>query len=287
MIISASRRTDIPAFYAPWFMNRLREKYVLVKNPYNPKRISRVSLEPADIDCIVFWTRDPRPLIERWSEFQAYGIPYYFLYTITGYGRELEPNVPSREESVTALIELSRLCGPGRVIWRYDPIIFTDTMDLDFHRRRFTELASRLEGYTQRCIMSFIMMYAKCRRRLKDAKVILPDEQMKRETASSLFAIAVLHGMELRACAESLDLSGTGVAPAACIDGRLIESISGSAVHTRKDPGQRKGCGCVRSVDIGSYDTCVHGCRYCYAVTGVEGALRNRKRHDPVSPLLL
>ncbi|HDP80118.1 MAG TPA: DUF1848 domain-containing protein [Spirochaetes bacterium] len=279
MIISASRRTDIPAFYTPWFLNRLREGYAMVKNPFNAKQDSRVFLGRGDVDCIVFWTRDPRPLLARWDEFSSYSMPCYFLFTITGYGRDLEPNVPSRDEAVAAFKDISKLLGPDRVIWRYDPLLFSDTIDLEFHRRRFGELAARLEGSTRTCVMSFITLYGKCRRQLKDFRILEPEANLKRETAAALNAVAAAHGMELRACAETVSLEGTGARPAACIDGERVRRITGRELKFKKDTGQRKGCGCVKSADIGAYDTCLHGCRYCYAVTSGERARKNHEAH--------
>jgi len=287
MILSVSRRTDIPAFYSPWFLNSLQREYVLVRNPVNPVQVGKVLLSPGTIDCIVFWTKNPQPLFSRLSEIEAYGYAYYFLYTITPYGPILEKSVPPLDERLATFTELARRLGKKRVIWRYDPIIFNPQMDIAFHLRWFEYIATRLSSYTQKCIMSFLDMYKKCERNLAGHAIHLPDETEIRETAAGLSHIAANHGIQPVSCAEHMDLSPQGIFPGKCIDEQLISEICGYPLDTRKDPHQRKDCLCAESVDIGAYNTCRHFCLYCYANADISTVQQNAGHHHPESPLLL
>ncbi|MGE5344299.1 MAG: DUF1848 domain-containing protein [Candidatus Omnitrophota bacterium] len=285
MIVSVSRRTDIPAFYTPWFWRRLDEGFALVQNPMNPKMIRRVSLAPKDVDCLVFWTKNPRPLMRDLDRLDRYG--YYFLFTITPYGPEMERELPPKEEIMDTFIELSERIGKERVIWRYDPILLTDEITLAFHRTHFRNMAYRLRSHTERCIVSFLDMYQKCERNLKGfrIKTLAPDDMVR--FIRILHEISAEFGMEMVTCGEDTDFSSMGVFPGKCIDDRLIERIGGSPLTVRKDTNQRKACHCVESVDIGAYHSCGHGCRYCYANADDAGVRKNMARHDPASPLLL
>lgn len=272
MIISASRRTDIPAFYSDWLTKRVREGFAEVKNPFNPSQIRRVSLLPEDVDAIVFWTKNPSPLMNRLNELSDFR--YYFLFSLTSYGSQLEKNVPPEEQLISVFRKLSEIIGPQNVIWRYDPVILTETMNDDFHLRRFEKLANELHGLTGTCIFSFIEMYEKCRRNMKSFPVVEPDEARKIKLASNLAGIAGSYGITLRSCADKTDYTSSGIRPAQCVDPDLISLITGKPVSITKDPNQRKECGCVKSADIGSYNTCIHGCVYCYANANPETAVR-------------
>lgn len=286
MILSASRRTDIPAFYSEWLMNRLREGYVLVPNPRNPHRFSRVRLNPQTVDCIVFWTKDPAPILPKLSEISAMGYPFYFQFTLTPYGRELEPNLPPKRDLVRTFQKLGEMLGPERVVWRYDPVVFTDRTDIGYHLRCFEKMAALLEGCTRRCIFSFLDLYPGVRRALTGIPVREIQEADMRLIAAGFSKIAQKRRLRLFTCCEPVDLSRYGIAHASCIDASMIEDILGCPVRSRKDAGQRPGCGCMESVDIGAYDCCPHGCRYCYAVSSPNAARKNAASHDPESPLL-
>lgn len=256
----------------------------MVRNPMNPLQVRRIDLNPDRIDCIVFWTKNPRAMMAELDRLKAYY--FYFLFTITPYGPDLEKNLPKKNEVIDTFIELSRRIGKERVIWRYDPIILSDKIDEDFHHRHFDYLADRLHGYTERCIISFLDMYKKCAWNLKELNIKAPDPDDMMRLAGIVVKIAGQYSIELMTCAEEMDLSGLGIHHGKCIDDELISKICGRPLVLKKDPHQRKTCRCVESIDIGAYDTCPHHCLYCYANSEVENVKRNAALHDPGSPLL-
>lgn len=285
MIISASRRTDIPAFYAGWFERRVEEGFLLVRNPMNARQVSRVSLSPDVVDCIVFWTKNPRPMFDHLDCLD--GRPYYFQFTITGYGRDVEPRVPEkRGELLETFRELSRRIGAHRVIWRYDPILFNGVYSPEYHIRAFRSISAALEGFTERCVISFVDLYARNRGRMGALGLSELPERELRGLVSEMVSIASARGMAVESCAESIDLSDCGVRHGSCIDARLIERIVGAPLKVGKDPAQRAACGCVASIDVGAYDSCRNGCVYCYATRGADAVARTCARFDPASPLL-
>lgn len=285
MILSVSRRTDIPAFYSDWFFNRLKEGFVYVRNPMNIHQVSRITLSPDVIDCIVFWSKNPKPMIARLDELKGY--MYYFQFTINAYDRGFEVGVPRKEGIINTFKELSGKIGPKRVIWRYDPILLTDKMDIKYHIRYFEEIAKRLEGYTDTCVISFVDLYKKTQNNLKDTEAREPSHKEMLEISLQMFLIAKKYGITIQTCAEEIALESVGIKHGRCIDNALIEDLLGVKLVVSKDPNQRKGCGCVQSIDIGEYNTCAHGCKYCYANFKEDMVLRNRTAHDPQSPLLI
>ena len=287
MIISASRRTDIPAFYSEWFLNRLREGFVLVKNPFNSRQISKVALNPADIECIVFWTKNSQPMLKQISELDALGYNYYFQYTVNAYDNNLEVNVPNFEKRINNFIDLSNLVRAGKVVWRYDPIMVTKKYDFEFHCERFEYLMQRFVGKTQKCVMSFLDLYKKCQRNLAGIELKIINDEQKIALAEKLLKIASKYGVTLTSCAESSSLKKIGIEPNKCIDDALICDLSGRKLSIKKDKNQRAECNCVESVDIGSYNSCLHGCGYCYANYSKKSVLNNVKNHDSKSPLLI
>lgn len=284
MILSASRRTDIPAFFSDWFFNRVKAGYTLVRNPVNPTQVGRISLAPGDVDGIVFWTRNPAPMMDRLDLLQQYS--YYFLYTITPYGEELEKNLPSKGHMLGTFTRLSQITGMERVIWRYDPIILTPRFSPAFHYRAFEDMAGKLESHTGTCIISFLDMYNKCKRNLAGIPVRIPGREEMLDIASNLNSIARKYGITVKTCAEEIDFTLVGVEPARCVDDDLLSQISGRTLRLPKDRHQRKHCRCVQSVDIGAYNTCGHHCLYCYANADPQTVAQNIARHDPLSPLL-
>jgi hypothetical protein len=286
VIISASRRTDIPAFYGEWMLNRLRAGEVLVRNPVNRTRVQRVPLSPHGVDCIVFWTKDPGPFLPRLPEIDRMGYRYYFLFTLTPYGGDIEANVGRKSSILESFKRLSGTIGPDRVVWRYDPVLITSAYTLDYHREWFARLAESLDGHTRRCVISFVQMYRKIRGSMAAVGAASPDDGTVQEIARSFGAAARSHSMELLTCSTGMDLAEHGIGHSACIDAALITRITGRAVPPRKDAAQRPECGCAESRDIGSYDTCPHGCLYCYANSNVGTAARARALCDPGSPLL-
>jgi len=285
MILSVSRRTDIPAFYSEWFYNRLKEGFVFVRNPMNIHQVSKVALSPEVIDCIVFWSKNPRPMMNRLGELKGY--MYYFQYTINSYDQGLEVDVPRKEGIINTFKELSDKIGPKRVIWRYDPILLTEKMDTDYHLKYFEEIAKRLKGYTDTCVISFVDLYKKTQSNLKDTQAREPSQHEMVELARGMCQIARGYGMMVQTCAEAIELESVGIKHGKCVDSVLIEDLLGMKLVVGKDPNQRKECGCVQSIDIGEYNTCAHGCKYCYANFKDSMVARNRMAHDPESPLLI
>lgn len=286
MIISASRRTDIPAFYSEWLMNRLNEGYVLAANPRNPVRFSRISLNRQSVDCIVFWTKNPSPMLPKLKEISAMGYPFYFQFTLTPYGQDIEQNLPSKSELLQTFQKLAGILGPKRVVWRYDPVILTPKMDIGYHLRCFEKMAAVLEGCTYRCIFSFLDFYPRIRESIKNIKAKEIQETDMFQIAEGFSRIAGKHQMQLFTCCEPVDLSKYGVAHASCIDAGMIEVILDCTIHSKKDISQRPGCGCIESVDIGIYDSCPHRCKYCYAVSAPASIHNNVRNHDPKAPVL-
>jgi DNA repair photolyase len=284
MIVSASRRTDIPAFFTDWFINRIREGFLLVRNPMNLHQVGRINLSPKVVDCIVFWSKNPVRMIERLSILKSYS--FYFQFTVTGYGQRLEPNVPSRQEVINTFVNLSRQIGKDRVIWRYDPIILTDNFDIKYHIHNFENIASQLYRRTRRCVISFVDMYKKTMRNMTAFKIYEISGEQMIELSVALKNVCSKYDIELTSCAEIADLSSYGITHGKCIDDKLIEEISGFTLDVRKDTTQRAECGCVASVDIGAYNTCAHECLYCYANYNHALVHRNYAAHDPNSPLL-
>ena len=288
MIISVSRRTDIPALYSQWFMNRIRAGYCLVPNPFNPSQISRVSLAREDVDVIVFWTRNPRPLLQYLTELDDRGYPYYMLFTLMANPREIDPGLPPVDSTIKTFQDLSQRIGPDRVIWRYDPIFLTSITDLDFHQRTYRHIAGALKGYTKRSILSLAHLYRKIQKRLRELEkrgVQLLEQKDLASLMGSLAEIATQNGMVIQSCADELNLPG--ITHGRCVDGELISKVFGLNLELKKDSCQRKQCGCVESKDIGMYESCPCGCVYCYATTSIERARANHRMHDPRSSSLI
>ena len=264
-IISVSRRTDIPAFYTDWFLSRLGQD-VVVPNPYNRGQAIRIPLTKDTVDCFVFWTKDPRPLLDRIGELGGYN--YYFQYTLNGYGNDVERNVPPVDVSIRTFRELSGTIGRKKVIWRYDPILINDRASVDWHISNFGNIADALHEHTDRCVISFVDMY----QRFGDSPPFrAPTEQEIGRIAEGLSSISKEYGLSLSTCCESVDLGRYGIRHGSCIDRLLILELFGIDIGGRKD-GQRKDCGCSRCHDIGVYGTCTHGCVYCYAASSLTAS---------------
>lgn len=292
MIISASRRTDIPAFYSDWFMNRIREGFLLTRNPFNAKQVRTVSLSPSEVEVIVFWTRNPEKIIKFLPELNEKGFLYYFQYTITGFPKVLEKSVPRPQVAIDTFKRLSDLIGAEKVIWRFDPILISSLVDIEEHERLFEKIATSLQGKTKRVVISFADMYAKVNRNLKkvenlSARDVLEHKENLHKLSSRLVEISKQCGMKIESCSEDVDLSQVGVSHGKCIDDGLIKEIFGVDISSKKDKGQREACGCIESVDIGQYNSCLHGCTYCYATENKELAIKNFDKHDPLSPFLI
>ena len=281
MIISASRRTDIPSFYSTWFFNRVREKHVLVPNPFNPKQISRVKLTPDVVDCIVFWTKNPAPMLDKLNHLKDF--KYYFQFTLNAYGKEIATNLPSFGQRIDTFKRLSDLIGKERVIWRYDPILTNETYNTDFHKTTFFKIATQLKNHTEK----FINYYKHIRPSLSSQNIHPLTLEEIREMAYSFRQSISSTSIQLNTCTRKVDLSAMGIPAGMCIDRELIERLTGYPISTQKDKNQRDVCRCIESIDIGTYDTCFNGCLYCYANTAEHKPLRNLQKHTPTSPKLI
>lgn len=284
MIISASRRTDIPALYPAWFVNRLKAGYLLVRNPMNKTQVSRIALSPETVDCIVFWTKNPLPMLKYLHLVDRYN--YYFHFTITPYDSSIEMNLPKKSELIETFRRLSDAIGPDRVIWRYDPLFYTGKYDYTFHLKSFEKLAAALSGYTERCMYSFLTVYKKCEKNMKEITFSRPCINDIIKLSESFSGISALSKISLQTCAEDIDLTGFGISRGKCIDDELVSRISGRKLSIPKDSNQRESCLCVSSVDIGAYNTCTHRCIYCYANYNHDQAIKNFSEHNPESELL-
>jgi hypothetical protein len=292
MIIRASRRTDIPAFYPEWMINRVRAGYCTVPNPFNRKQVATVSLRAADVDVIVFWTRNPRPLLPHLDELDARGYRYYFQFTILGNPREIDPKSPPVGTAVETFKALSARLGPERAIWRYDPIMFTGLTPAEYHRGNYRRLAEALRGHTRRSVISVVDVYRKAEGRLKalagtPAAVQACAAEDFDGLMRDLAEVAKANEMDIVSCAEPINLQPFGIRPGKCVDDEVIRRAFGLGAAQRKDPSQRQACGCVVSRDVGMYDTCLFGCLYCYATQSFERVRESYERHDPASPSLV
>lgn len=325
MIISVSRRTDIPAFYSDWFYNRIEEGYVLVKNPFNAHQVSMIILREKEVDrdivmkiiqsikkkyadsplincfgnvlenlqdgfsvelpeCFVFWTKDPSKMLPRIQELSSY--KFYFQFTLTPYKQDFEPHLPDKITIQESFKKLSSLIGREKVIWRYDPIIIIDPYSVKWHLSKFQEFAQVLVPYTQKCVISFVDIYEKVLRNMRAFPISEIQEKERNEIAEGFSKIAHTNGLTIETCAEFTDLSKFGILKGKCIDDKLISKLVGQDIMTSKDKNQREECGCVESIDIGLYNTCLHGCNYCYANFNKGLVLSNHNLYDPHLPML-
>jgi hypothetical protein len=289
MIVSASYRTDIPAFYGPWFQHRLAVGHALVRNPYGGADF-KVDLRPQAVDGYIFWTRNPAPFAGALAEVAAQGTPFVVQMTITGYPRALETSVIEAPRAIAQMHAIAARYGPRAAVWRYDPILATTLTPPAWHRRNFAALAEKLEGAVDEVVVSWATIYRKTERNLAAAAKAQgfdwsdPPEEEKRALLADLATIAARHGMQMTLCSQP-QLLVEGVSPARCVDAGRLSDIAGRPIAA-KQKGNRPGCDCAASRDIGAYDTCPHGCVYCYAVQNRTRAQRRFKAHDPDEPML-
>lgn len=286
MIISASRRTDIPAFYSKWFINRIKDGFVMVRNPINPKQISKISLSPDVVDCIVFWTKNAKPIIE-YLDILDKNYMYYFQYTLNAYLNDIESNVEPLEKRIDTIKQLSNKIGASRVIWRYDPILITEKYSIEWHIKQFEKLASSLQNHVKTCVFSFIDIYDKISSSMKKINARTLNQNEIDLIASEFSKIAKKYGLSLKTCSEEIDLSQYDISHSCCIDPVLISELLNCDLITKKDANQRLICGCVESIDIGQYNTCLNGCKYCYANYSYDSVIKNCSKHNIDSPLLI
>jgi DNA repair photolyase len=293
MIISASRRTDIPAFYSDWFMNRVRKGFFYRVNPFNSKQVSGFSLKPEGVDAICFWTKNPKPLMKHLDELDQRGLKYYFQFTLNPYDKTFEPHLPPLDERIATFRELAcRIC-PERVIWRYDPVILSSVTPVSWHLEQAERIAEQLKDSTHRLVFSFYDVYGKVQARLINTgisfeEITAPEKSAELdELVRGFKAMADSYGVRILSCSEEIDLSAIGIEHGACIDGKLVRKLFEGEPSAKKDRNQRESCGCVESVDMGMYNTCRFRCSYCYANFNERMIDSNYLKHYPDSPALL
>lgn len=284
MILNASQRTDIPSFFSDWFFNRVQEGFVCVRNPYNPLSITRYRLDPSFVDGIIFTTKNPEPMISRLSSIA--GLNPYFFVTITPYETDIEPNVPHYTDAAHSVVKLASIIGSASLCWRYDPILITTKYSIAHHIKVFTELCKILEHSVSSCVISFVQLYEKTKRNFPSLREVTLEE--KKELLESLVPIALRYGIKIRTCAITEDFPIEGLEKKGCITRSVFASYTGIQVPPMCGGAKRKTCLCdLPTRDIGEYNSCLHGCLYCYANYDKTLVNRNYAKHDPSSPILI
>lgn len=282
MIINTGTRTDIPAFFSEWFFNRVSEGFVCTRNPYN-NEIYKYPLDSKIIDCLCFCTKNPKPMLKNLDLIEDYN--QFWFVTITPYGRDIERNVPRFKNVVKTFKELSDCLGVNKVSWRYDPIFVTEKYSLDYHIDMFEEMASQLSGYTNDCTISFIDLYQKVLRNFPDAKEVTTDERLI--IGENFSRIAKEYDIKMKTCVEGTLLDKFGFDSSGCMTREVLENAIGRNLKIPKGKYEIHECNCVFGRDIGAYNTCMHGCKYCYANFSTKLVKKNWKLHNPDSPLLI
>jgi DNA repair photolyase len=289
LIISASRRTDIPAFFGEWFINRIKEGFIYTINPFNSKSVRAFSLLPEDVDAFVFWSKNPKPFLGHLDYLNSKDYNYYFQFTLNDYPLLFEPNIPPVEKRIETFKKLSEKIGYKRVIWRYDPIILSTITPVEYHLEKVSYIAEKLEGFTNRIIISFLDFYGKVKNRFnkilsKDGVEVsdLLDESRKSimiYLSNQLKKLSAKHSMDIFTCSEYIELKELGIDHGSCIDGNLIKELFNINKIYSKDKRQRRECLCAESVDIGVYNTCKFQCSYCYANVSEKAIANNLQKH--------
>ena len=283
MILNTGSRTDIPAFYSDWFYKRIEAGYVLSRNPYYPTQITKYLLNPEVIDVMIFCTKNPLPMLDRISLLSAFDM--FWFVTITPYEKEIEPFVPPKELVIKSFQRLSKLIGRERISWRYDPIFVTDTYSIDYHIEQFRQMAKSLSGYTEQCVVSFIDLYEKTKRNFSGIHSVTNTEQAKLVAAFS--GIAKENGLQIHLCCENVGLIRENVDADGCMSKAVLEKALGCKLDVPRKKMAREECSCLLGADIGVYNTCPHGCLYCYANYDTNSVMENMKLHNISSPLLI
>ena len=283
MIINTGQRTDIPAFYTDWFVNRLKAGFVLVRNPYNPRSVTRYRLSPEVVDLIGFCTKNPAPMLPHLDLLRPYG--QFWYVTITPYGKEIEPGVPDKREVLDSFRRLSDTVGPDRMGWRYDPVFISGEYPAGRHIRAFEYMAQTLSGYTRTAVISFVDLYEKTKRNFPEVRPVTAEQRLL--LGKAFVEITGQYGMTLRPCGEGDELAPFGADCSGCMTVAMYEQALGRRLKVPKTAPARKECACYLGGDIGAYNTCGHLCRDCYANYDAATVRKNLAAHDPESPLLI
>ncbi len=284
MIINTGGRTDTVQYYCPWLLKRFEEGYVLSRNPLFPNKVTRYELTPEKVDCVVFCSKNFTPILPHIGKIAA-RFPIYCHYTISAYGKDVEPGVPAIEKSIDTLVDLAAIVGKEKIAWRYDPVLLTEKYTIKLHHEIFESMVSRISGHVDRCIFSFVEMYKKLEINMPE---IIPLTAEDIDILSEGFGrIAQRRGIPLQTCGTNGDFSRYAIAISGCMTLEMLGKANALNFRKLKHKGMRQGCHCIESRDIGAYDTCLNGCKYCYANKSPEKARENYKLHDCDSPLLL
>lgn len=283
MIINLGSRTDIPAFFSEWFYNRIDEGFLCARNPYYPEQVIKYILNPDVVDCLVFCTKNPEPMLTKIDKIKDFG--QLWFVTITAYGRDIEPNVPDKKFVMQSLKKLSDIIGCEKVVWRYDPIIISETYSVETHINIFNDMACELSGYTKECVISFIDLYEKTKKNFKGISEV--SEQDKHKLAKEFSKIGAKNNILVKTCAEGNTYSTYDIDTDGCITQKVLERAIGRQLKLPRITQARKECKCILGNDVGAYNTCLHGCLYCYANYDIKTVKNNFKHHNPKSPFLI
>lgn len=284
MIINTGSRTDTVQYYTKWLLKRFEEGFVYSRNPLFPSKVTRYELNPETVDCVVFCSKNYEPILPYIKEITE-KFNTYFHYTITAYGKDIEPNVPSIDKSIETLIKLSEIVGKQRIAWRYDPILLSEKYTKDVHRETFTYMTKELSPHIDRCIFSFVEMYKKLRTNMPEILLLTEDDKI--EIAKNTGEIAKKYNMVVQTCATGENFEQFGILQSGCMTSEILGKANNIKFKKLRHAGNRKGCNCMESRNIGDYDTCPNGCKYCYANQNPLIAKENFKKHNPDSPLIL
>lgn len=284
MIINTGARTDTVQYYTKWLLKRFEEGYVLSRNPLFPNKVTRYELNPEVVDVVEFCSKNYQPILHDLHKITN-RFNTHFNYTITAYGKDIEPGVPSIDESIQTLLELEKIVGKERISWRYDPVLLTSRYTIEVHKQTFEYLCSKLSGHVDRCIFSFVEMYKKLEYNMPELIPMTIDDY--EQLASILGAIANKYHITIQTCGSEVDYRKYGIQQSGCMTLDILGNANKIVFKNLKHKGTRKGCGCFESRDIGAYDTCLNGCKYCYANKNPKIAYKNYLNHDDNSPLLL
>ncbi|MDF2845863.1 MAG: hypothetical protein K0R00_4289 [Herbinix sp.] len=283
MIINTGCRTDIPAYFSEWFFKRIKDGYVYARNPYYQNQVMKYKLTPDVVDCLAFCTKNPAPMLPRIHELDAFG--QFWFVTITPYGKEIELFVPPKEKVMEDFKKLSVVIGVEKIGWRYDPIFITSKYTLNNHIENFEKMAATLSGYTHDCVISFIDLYEKTKRNFHGVKEMTKEERCI--IGKEFVRIGKKYEIQIKTCVEGSELSKYGVDCSGCMTKPVIERAIGNSLKVHQKKSTRDGCNCLLGNDIGVYNTCGHGCVYCYANYNQKTVKDNIKRHNPKSPFLI
>ena len=283
MIINTGERIDIPAYYSKWFINRIKEGFVYVRNPYNPLQVTKYLLEPRVVDCLVFCTKNPEPMLKYLHDIDKFR--QYWFVTITPYGKEIEPNVPDKIKVIESFKKLSKHVGINSIGWRYDPIFIGEGFDVEKHINEFSKMANMLNGYTHNCTISFLDLYEKVKINASDLKPPSKEEQIK--IAKAFYEIGKQNNMTIYGCCEKDYLADYGIDCSGCMSKEIIEKSIKAKINPPKIKNIRENSNCLMGNDIGAYNSCMNLCKYCYANTNKKLVLENIKKHDENSPILI